>query len=48
MTITQKYVEFILDNIIQDSTTVQLYKPFEDGAILYVKLGPVFHCTVHI
>lgn len=48
MTITQKYVDFILNNIIQDTTTVQLYKPMEDGARMYVKLGPILHCTVQI
>ena len=36
MIITQKYVDFILDNIIQDSITVQLFKPMEDGARMYV------------
>ena len=48
MTITQKYVDFILDNIIQDSITVQLYKPMEDGARMYVKLGPTIHRKVKI
>ena len=48
MTVTQKYVDFILDNIIQDNSTVQLYKPQEDGARMYVKLGPQVHCIVQI
>jgi hypothetical protein len=48
MTITQKYVDFILDNIIQDNITAQLYKPFEDGSRMYVKLGPTVHCKVKI
>lgn len=48
MTITQKYVDFILDNIIQDSTTVQLYKPFEDGSRMFVKSGPTVYCKVQI
>ena len=48
MIITQKYVDFILDNIIQDSITVQLSKPMEDGARMYVKLGPMIHCKVKI
>jgi hypothetical protein len=48
MTVTQKYVDFILDNIIQDTITVQLYKPFEDGSRMYVKLGPTVHCKVQI
>jgi len=48
MTVTQKYVDFILDNVIQDTITVQLYKPFEDGSRMYVKLGPTVHCKVQI
>lgn len=48
MTITQKYVDFILDNIIQDTIRVQLYKPYEDGSRMYVKLGPTVHCKVQI
>ena len=48
MTVTQKYVDFILDNIIQDTIRVQLYKPFEDGSRMYVKLGPTVHCKVQI
>ena len=48
MTVTQKYVDFILDNIIQDNITVQLYKPFEDGSRMYVKLGPIVRCKVQI
>ena len=48
MTITQKYVDFILDNIIQNTIRIQLYKPFEDGSRMYVKLGPTVHCKVQI
>lgn len=48
MTVTEKYVDFILDSIIQDTVTVQLYKPYEDGSRMYVKLGPVVHCKVKI
>jgi hypothetical protein len=48
MTVTQKYVDFIIDNIIQDTIRVQLYKPFEDGARMCVKLGPQVHCKVQI
>jgi hypothetical protein len=48
MTITQKYVDFILDNIIQDTITVQLYKPQEDGSRMITKIGPIVHCQVKI
>lgn len=48
MSITQKYVDFILDNIIQDSITVQLYKPYEDGSRMITKIGPQVRCKVKI
>ena len=48
MTVTQKYVDFIIDNIIQDNSTVQLYKPQEDGTRMITKLGPQVHCIVQI
>ena len=48
MTITQKYVDFILDNIIQDTITVQLYKPFEDGSRMITKIGPRVNRIVKI
>jgi hypothetical protein len=48
MEILRKYVDFILDNIIQDNITVQLYKPFEDGSRMYTKLGPTVRCKVQI
>lgn len=48
MTITQKYVDFILDNIIRDTITVQLYKPFEDGSRMYVKCGLTVRYQVKI
>jgi hypothetical protein len=48
MTITQKYVDFILDNIIQDTIRVQLYKPYGDGSRMIVKFGPTVDCQVKI
>ena len=48
MTITQKYVDFILDDIIQDTIRVQLYKPFEDGSRMITKIGPIVYCKVKI
>jgi hypothetical protein len=48
MTVTQKYVDFILDNTIQDNITVQLYKPYKDGSRMIVKLGPTVYCEVKI
>lgn len=48
MTITQKYVNFILENIIPGTVKVQLYKPYQDGKRVYVKLGPTVYCKVQI
>ena len=48
MTITQKYVDFILDNIIQDTITVQLYIPQEDGSRMVTKIGPTVNRIVKI
>lgn len=48
MEVTRKYVDFILENIVKDSITVQLYEPCEDGKRMYVKLGPAVHCKVNI
>ena len=48
MTITQKYVDFILDNIIQDTIIVQLHKPFEDGSRMITKIGPTVNRIVKI
>jgi hypothetical protein len=48
MTITQKYIDFILDNIIQDTIRVQLYKPQEDGSRMITKIGPTVNRIVKI
>ncbi len=48
MTITQKYIDFILDNIIQDTIIVQLYKPQEDGSRMITKIGPTVNRIVKI
>ena len=39
MSITEKYRDFILDNIIKDKLLIQLPKPTEDGKFLWTKLG---------
>ncbi len=39
MTVTEKYIDFILDNFIGDKIKVQLPKPTSDGKLFWVKLG---------
>jgi hypothetical protein len=48
MTITEKYRDFILDNIIKDKILVQLPKPTEDGKLLWVKLGISVYIEIKI
>jgi len=48
MTFIQKYVDYILENVIQGSIRVQLYRPFKDGSRMITKIGPTVHCQVKI
>jgi hypothetical protein len=47
MDIREKYIEFMLNNIIGTSTKVQLPSPQEDGKVFYVKLGPTVYMDVN-
>jgi hypothetical protein len=46
MDIREKYIDFMLDNIIGTNMKVQLPSPQEDGRIFYVKLGPTVFMNV--
>jgi len=48
MSVTEKYRDFILDNIIKDKLLVQLPKPTEDGKLLWTKLGISVYIEVKI
>ena len=48
MSMTEKYVDFILDNFIGDKIKVQLPKPYKDGRVMWVKLGFVVYREVEI
>lgn len=47
MSITEKYIDFILDNFIGSSIKVQLPKPYKEG-VMWVKLGLVVYQEVQI
>ena len=46
MSVGEKYIEFMLDNIIGTNTKVQLPSPQEDGKLFHVKLGPIVYMDV--
>ena len=48
MDIREKYIEFMLDNVIGPNIRVQLPSPQEDGRIFYVKLGPTVYMNVEL
>ena len=48
MSVTEKYIDFILDNFIGDEIKVQLPKPDKDGRVMWVKLGVVVYQEVRI
>jgi hypothetical protein len=48
MDIREKYIDFMLDNIIGTNMKVQLPSPQEDGRIFYVKLGPTVFMNVEL
>ena len=47
MNVTEKYIDFILDNFIGDKIKVQLPKPYKEG-VMWVKLGFVVYQEVEI
>ena len=48
MDIREKYIDFILDNIIETKMKVQLPTPMDDGRIFYVKFGPTVYMDVEL
>ena len=48
MSVTEKYIDFILDNFIGNNIKVQLPKPYKDGRVMWVKLGFVVYQEVRI
>lgn len=46
MSVGEKYIDFMLDNIIGTNMKVQLPSPQEDGKLFHVKLGPIVYMNV--
>ena len=47
MSVTEKYIDFILDNFIGNNIKVQLPKPYKEG-VMWVKLGFIVYQEVQI
>ena len=48
MDIREKYIDFMLDNIIGSNIRVQLPNPQEDGKLFWTKLGPTVYMNVEL
>ena len=48
MSITNKYIDFMLENVIGSDISVQLPRPEEDGKLFWVKLGPTVYVKVDL
>jgi hypothetical protein len=48
MDIREKYIDFMLENIIGTNIRVQLPEPHEDGKLFWTKLGPTVYMNVEL
>lgn len=48
MDIREKYIDFMLDNMIGTNIRVQLPEPHEDGKLFWTKLGPTVYINVEL
>ena len=48
MDIREKYIDFMLENIIPTNIRVQLPHPQEDGKLFWTKLGPTVYMNVEL
>lgn len=48
MTFPEKYIDFILENVVEYDLKVQLPEPQEDGKVRFYKLGPAVHIDVKL
>jgi hypothetical protein len=48
MDIREKYIDFMLENVIGSNIRVQLPNPQEDGKLFWTKLGPTVYMNVEL
>ena len=48
MDIREKYIDFMLENVISSNIRVQLPHPHEDGKLFWTKLGPTVYMNVEL
>ena len=48
MDIREKYIDFMLENVISSNIRVQLPHPQEDGKLFWTKLGPTVYMNVEL
>ena len=48
MDIREKYIDFMLENVISSNIRVQLPEPHEDGKLFWTKLGPTVYINVEL
>lgn len=48
MDLREKYIDFVLENVLGSNMKVQLPHPQEDGKLFWVKLGPVVYMDVEL
>jgi hypothetical protein len=48
MDIREKYIDFMLENVIGSNIRVQLPNPQEDGKLYWTKLGPTVYINVEL
>ena len=48
MDVREKYIDFMLENIISSNIRVQLPEPHEDGKLFWTKLGPTVYMNVEL
>jgi hypothetical protein len=48
MDIREKYIDFMLENMIGNNIRVQLPEPHEDGKLFWTKLGPTVYINVEL
>lgn len=48
MDVREKYIDFMLENVISSNIRVQLPEPHEDGKLFWTKLGPTVYINVEL